>query len=129
MIFSLGLAAAAALMWVTIAASLPAYRNQGLLGAGIGIFTFAVIWPGLVTTCLIFADGFYTYGFSRSIFVRAALWGLVPPVFIGGLLKAGISWVMLPDAIFGESLIGMMFGFVFLLSPSFLCAYIGRRSA
>lgn len=120
---SLGLAVVAALGILTLAMMTPA-RHQGLLGAGIGIFTGVVIWPGLLTLCLIFADGFALEGFSRSLLVRSLLWALIPSVFIFTLIKLGINWVGLADAVGGKGPLTIV-SLAFFISPSLISAFLG----
>lgn len=123
---SMGLTVIAAIAILMIALMTP-YRNQGLLGAGIGIFSFAVVWPGLLTFCLILCDGFVTEGISKLLVVRCALWGLVPSIMILSLMKLGINWVGIAGN-FGDNSLGVVFGLALFITPSLISAYLGVRT-
>lgn len=122
---SLGLAVTLSLIALTAAVRTP-YRDQGLLGAGIGMFTVAVVWPGLLTACVIFFDGFVTDGLSKRILGRAFVWGLLPPTLFFVLLKFGISWVGIAGTVGGRG-IGTLVALVIFVAPSLISAYLAIR--
>jgi len=126
-VFSLGLATLLAITGVIIADSMGGYRNQKLLGAGIGLFTFIILWPGILTACLMIADGIVTSGVTKQLAINTAVWASVPPLFIAGLLKAGISWIMVGHEMLEGGPLGGTIGIALFLAPSLLCAYLGRR--
>lgn len=99
-------------------------RHQEFIGVGIGIFTAAFIWPGLLTLCLILGDGFVSEGFSKKLLVRSILWGLIPSALIFILCKYGISWVRLADAV-GGTRPWTLVNLLFFLSPSLITAFFG----
>ena len=114
MVFSLG---------VVLAAAVTHYpKQQGLFGAGVGIFTIAVLWPGFLTACLVFFDGLKTEGASRWLLLRSIAWGLLPIVYIVSLSRFGIQWIRAFTSVEG---IGVVYSFVLFISPSLITAFFG----
>jgi len=99
-------------------------RHQEFIGVGVGMFTMAFIWPGLLTLCLILGDGFVLEGFSKKLWTRSILWGLIPSALIFILYRFGISWMALADAVVGTrpwTLVSLLF----FVSPSLITAFFG----
>jgi hypothetical protein len=116
-IFSVGISAFARAL-LTAAVASEANRRPGF-GAGIGIFFLLVIWPGLLTFCLVLFDGLYMHGFSKRLLLRSALWGSVMPIACYFGMKAGLRIIALPGTTIG-TLLSLIF-------PAVLLAYLGIR--
>ena len=76
---------------ILIVASTTSEGRQQLLGAGVGILTGAVLWPGILCASIIFYDARLTEEFSGVLLGRSAVWGAIPICIFLTLMKFGIN--------------------------------------
>lgn len=122
---SVGVAVVVALL-ILLIASMTAARDQALLGAGVGIFTVVVLWPGILSMCLIFFDGRATEGFSKALLGRSVAWGAIPPILFYTLIKLGANKIGAVGAT-GGGAFGTLLVLVLFLTVPFVVAYLAIR--
>lgn len=126
-IFSFGLCLTFIIATIALSPVFGWFRGQGLFGAGLGFFSVIVIWPGLLTACVILFDRIFLDVYSGRLLARSSAWGLCVSAGYLGALKAGLNISGLAEAIGGRGL-GTILYLMLFACPPFLCGYLGIRS-